>query len=469
MNDEKQQGTVFETKQWMMLIVLTMSSFVVVLDFASMFIPLPTIMGDLGGRLDEATWVIAAFTLTFAVFLHPSAALANIYGERKVFLSGVTIFTIFSIACALAPSMEFLIGARVVLGIGAAMIEASVFALIKSSFSGKKQKLAFKVQGVAFILGALLGTPLSGAITTVLSWEYIFWLNVLVGIVVILITPIVITKSIPVYDQKMQNIAGLFFGGFGLFLLFFSIIEGSQFGWLSPVILASFGGSIVLLFFFVVFELRAQQPLVNLRLFNNRSFALGNFLRWASEFASMGIYFAISDFLQTQIGYSALITGLLLLTVIVGGMFAAPVTESLTKRLDARWLVVPGFLFVAIGTFWLAHVSAETAWVFFLAPLAIAGAGFVAQEDLSVNIRDRDILPEQSDAAWRISYSIFLLGVGLGISVVSAIWQSQLKANINEAEAINEALLSCVVVSLLGAIIALFITSKRKETSNVYK
>ncbi|WP_079529257.1 MFS transporter [Halobacillus hunanensis] len=465
MNNEKQQGTVLEPKQRIMLFVLTMSSFVVVLDSSSMFIPLPTIMKDLGGSLDQATWVIAAFTLSFAVFLHPSAAVANIYGKRKLFLSGVMVFTIFSIACAIAPSMEFLIGARIVLGIGAAMIEASVFALIKTTFTGEKQQLAFKVQGIAFIAGALLGTPLSGAITTFLSWEYIFWLNVLIGIVVILATPYVISKSSPVYDQQMPNMTGLVFGGIGLFLLFFSIIEGAQFGWFSPVILAFFGVSIALLFLFVISELCVQHPLINMRLFH-KSFTLGNFLRWASEFASMGIYFAISDFLQTQIGYSALISGLLLLTVIVGGIVVSPVTELLAKRVDARWLVTPGFLLVAIGTFWLAHVSAETTWVFFLAPLVVAGAGFVAQEDLSVNIRDKNVSTKKSDAAWRISYTIFLLGIGLGVSVVSAIWQSQLMANVKEAEAINGALLSCVLVSLLGAIIGLFVSANRKRVAS---
>lgn len=462
-SDEKQKARYLETKQWMMLIVLTMSSFLVVLDFASMFIPLPTIMEDLGGRLDEATWVIAAFTLSFAVFLHPSAALADFLGKRRMLIAGVTVFTMVSIACALAPSMEFLIGSRAILGIGAAMIEASVYALIKTTFSGEKQKLAFKVQRFAFISGALLGTPLSGAITTGLSWQYIFWLNVLVGAVVILAASQVIPTSASNPDRRMPNIVGLIFGGIGLFLLFFSIIEGPQFGWRSPLILASFGGSVILLVLSMISGLNALHPLINFRLFSIRTFTLGNFLRWVSEFASMGIYFAISDFLQSQLGYSALITGLLLLTVIVGGMVVSPITEPLSKRVDARWLVIPGYLLVAAGTFWLAHVSTETEWVFFLAPLALAGAGFVAQEDLTASIRDRDVSPEQSDAAWRISYMIFLLGIGLGISVVSAVWQSQLIAHIPEAKAANEALLSCVAVSLLGAIMALFISANRKR------
>src|SRR5699024_4198581 len=113
-----------------------------------------------------------------------------------------------------------------------------------------------------------------------------------------------------------------------------------------------------------------------------------------------------------ELGHSAFVTGLLLMSVIIGGMFVSPITEPLSKRVDGRWLVIPGFLLVAGGTFWLAHVSTESGWAFFLAPLAIAGAGFVAQEGPTMGIRDRNVSPEQFDDAWCISYTIFLLGVG---------------------------------------------------------
>ncbi|HEX7065727.1 MAG TPA: MFS transporter [Bacillales bacterium] len=449
-------------QQWTMLVILTLSSFIVVLDFASIFIPLPTIMEDLNGSLDQATWVIAAFTLAFAVFLLPCAALANSLGRRRLFLVGVTVFTVASVACALAPSMEFLVGARVGLGLGAAMIETAVFALIKAAIPGEKQSLAFKVQGTAFIIGGLLGTPLSGVITTSLSWEYIFWLNVMVGVTVILVALRAVPKSEQVQDRQKFDIPGLIFSGSGFFVLFFAIIEGARFGWHSPLILGSFAGSIFLLVLFVLTELRAKEPLIDLSLFDNRLFAVGNSLRWASEFTSMGIYFAISHFLQVQLGYSALVTGLLLMAVIIGGMIVSPITEPLSKRVDGRWLIIPGFLFVAVGSFWLAHVSPESGWTFFLAPLAVAGAGFVAQEGPTINTRDKAVPPEQSDEAWRISYMIFLLGVGLGVSVVSAVWQSQLVSGMTFAGAVNTALLSCIIVALLGAIIAMFLTTKRK-------
>src|SRR5699024_3363485 len=210
-----------------------------------------------------------------------------------------------------------------------------------------------------------------------------------------------------------------------------------------------------------------------------------------------------------ELGHSAFVTGLLLMSVIIGGMFVSPITEPLSKRVDGRWLVIPGFLLVAGGTFWLAHVSTESGWAFFLAPLAIAGAGFVAQEGPTMGIRDRNVSPEQFDDAWCICYTIFLLGVGLGVAVVSAVWQSQFASNMKEflsgadlpagvadkisvilfdggisgdpaseisgpdtvqqliqltfADAVNTALLSCVLIAFLGAFIGLFLTSNRKN------
>lgn len=509
-NTEKEidESTRLSKTQWIMLITLTVSSFLVVLDFASIFIPLPTIMEDLGGTLNQATWVIVAFVLFFTVCLLPSAALVDYFGGRQLFLSGITIFSLASVACGFAPSTEFLIGARTVLGIGAALIEVSVFALIKAVIPEEIQGQALKVQGIAFIAGGLLGTPLSGVITTGLSWEFIFWLNVLVSVVVLPMALRVIPKSDSIQSPRRFDITGVIFSAAGLFFLFFAIIEGTRFGWNSPVILSSFGVAVVLLVLFGVMELRVQDPILDFNLFKNRLFSVGNILRWASEFTSMGIYFAISHYFQVQLGHSALLTGLLLLSVIIGGILVSPVTEPLAKRVDARWLIAPGFLLVAGGTFWLAHVSSETEWIFFLAPLAIVGAGFVAQEDPTINARDRNIPSERSEAAWRISYIVFLLGIGLGVSVVSAVWQSRFMSNMREAlgadlppnvsgkistlidggmsgrpaaeisgseaiqqliqvgfaDAVNVALISCFIVAIMGAILALFFTSNWKNT-----
>src|SRR5699024_7013588 len=144
--------------------------------------------------LDEVTWVLAAFVLVFAVGVLPCGVLAERPGRRRLFLAGLAVFTAASLACALAPSMAFLIGARAVLGLGAAMIEAAVFALVGGNFTGERRRRAFRMQGMGFVLGALVAPVLSGAITTGLSWEYIFWLNVAAGLALLLATTLVVAE-----------------------------------------------------------------------------------------------------------------------------------------------------------------------------------------------------------------------------------------------------------------------------------
>ncbi len=348
---------------------------------------------------------------------------------------------------------------------------------------------------------------ISGAIITLFSWEYIFWLNVIVGIVVFLLALWVIPYTPQKEEFLKLDIVGLLLGGGGLFLVFFGITEGTRIEWNSPFLLVFFIAAIVLFFLFIIVERRVKNPLIDIDLFKDRLFGVGNILRGASEFTSMGIYFVVSHFIQVQIGYSALFTGLLLMSVIVGGLAAGAVTEPLAKKVDGRWLIITGFLIVAGGTFWLAHITPDTTWVFFIAPLAVAGAGFSAQESPTLTIRDKNVPSQKADSAWRISYSVFLIGIGLGVSVVSAIWQSQfiskIQDNLSQADlssevvdktlsillngrisgdpsssitgssgakeiiqmtfssAVNSALIGCVAVALLGGGIALFFSDKK--------
>jgi EmrB/QacA subfamily drug resistance transporter len=496
-------------RRWATLVILTLSTFIVTLDSAVVFIALPAILQDLGGTLDEATWVIAAFVLSFAVFLLPFGRLADIYGRRFLFMSGIVVFALASLGCALAPSMEFLIGARVVQGIGAAMVEPTVLAIIKATFPSERLGLAFGVQGIAAVLGAAFGPILGGIITTALSWEYIFLLNVPVGVVAVAGALLVVPESRAEGVSRRLDLPGLLFSGTSVFFLVFAIVEGERFGWGSVTILGSFVAAAVLLALFIITELRVRVPLVDLTLFKDRLFAVGNVLRGVVEFATLGLFFPLALFLQIQLGHSPLDTGLLLLPLIVASFFTSPLAGALSDRVDVRLIVVPGFVVVAVGIFWVAHLSPETGWKFFIAPLAIAGAGLGALEAPTVSATLRNVPTAQSGIASSVSYTTFLIGLELGVAVVGAVLQSQLVANVKDAlsganlppgvaeeisslseggvsgqpaaqisgpgaariqgliegafaAAVNTALFSCVAVALLGAVVALFFSSNRK-------
>ena len=494
---------------WAALVILTLSTFIVVLDATVVNITVPAILEDLDGTLAQSTWVLAGFILSFAALLLVFGKLADIYGRRILFVSGVVVFTLASLACALSPSIEFLIGARVVQGVGAAMVEPAVLALIKATFPPQKLGLAFGVQGIAAGLAASLGPTVGGLITTSLSWEYIFFLNLPVGIVAIVGALAVIPESRAEGASRRLDLPGLLFSGAGIFLLVFAIIEGEKLGWGSAAILGSFAGAAVLLALFFIAESRVREPLVPLSLFKDRLFAVGNVLRAVTEFGVLGVFFALALFLQIQLGYSALQTGLVLLPLVAASLVVSPVAGSLSDRVDARWLVVPGLLLVAGGTFWLAHVSPQTEWTFFIAPLTVSGVGLSMLYGPTTSTTLRNVPTEQSGVASSISYAAFLLGSELGLALVGAVLQSQLAANVRDslsgtdlpagtvekisssitgggfgestvqtggpgavqiqglieeafADAVNTAFLGCAAVALLGAVLAMFFSPTGK-------
>jgi MFS family permease len=386
------------------------------------------------------------------------------------------------------------------------MLEPAARAVIRSTFSPEQHRVAFGLQRASVFAGAALGPILSGCITTVFSWRYLFWLNLLLAATVVAGAVLLLPASRASQTGRRFDLPGLLLGAPGLFFLMFPLIEGARLGWRSPAVVGSFVLSGILLALFVVTERQVRDPLAPLMLFHDRLFAVGNMLRGVTEFASLGVFFVLSHFLQVQLGYSALVTGLLLMSIIGGALVTSPIAEALVGRVDVRWLVIPGFVLVAMGTFWVAHVSPETGWVFFIAPLAVAGAGFGALESPTTSAMQRHIMPAQEEAAWRVSYTVYLLGIGLGVAVVSAVWQNQLVEYVHEtlfrinlppamvnrfvssvlaggsrgsgtayiealiqqafAHAINAALLSCVAVAVLGAIVALFFSSGQVHGNN---
>lgn len=449
-------------RQWTTLVVLTSSMFIIVLDVTVVLIALPAIRQDLGGSLDVATWVPGAFILTFAGLLLLFGKIADIYGRRRLFVIGMTVFTAASGAAALAPSLEFLIGARVVQGIGAAIVEPAIIAVIKATFPADRLGLAFGVEGQAAGLASVFGPIVGGLLTTTLGWEYIFVINVPIGIVAIAAASVLIPESRDEHISRSIDVAGAVCSGAGLFALVFAIVEGQRYGWASPPIIGAFVASVALWMLFIVAERRARNPLVDLELFRDRLFSVGCFLRGASEFLSAGIFIPLVFFLQTQLGYSPLQTGLLLLPMIAGALAAGPLAGAASDRVDLRWPIIPGFLLGAGGLFWLAHLDPHTSWTFFLAPITVMGAGLGALYGPTTSGSLRNIPTERSGIASAVSYAAITIGFELGIAVTSVVLQSQ-GGHTTPAEAANAAILACAAMAALGALAAPLFTSNRTK------
>lgn len=487
--DDQSNALRFDWRQRTTLAMLSVTSFVVIFNAAALPIPLPSIMEDFGATLDEMTWVFAAFVIVFAVLLLPCARLGDRYGRRRLFLTGAVVIVLASVTCALALSLGALIAAQAVLGAGAAMVEPAIYATITATIPPPLQSRAFRLQTVGVFAGAGLGPVLSGLVTTGLSWEFVFWLDALLATVALIGAWWILPESHNPHHRPRRSALATAAGSIGVVALMAGIIEGARLGWGdSWVIVSLFAVSAIAVLLFVTIQARSRKRLVDSALFQHRRFIVGNVARALTEFTSLAIFFALSHFLQVQLGYSALAAGTLLMVIIAATITTAPIASAFNGRVDVRWLILPGFALVAAATFWTAHVSPETHWTFFIAPLALFGAGIGALEEPAQNATHADLPSEAKEPGWRVAYVTYLLGIALGVAVVSAVWQTYLVANLPArsfsqgipgdvgepaifAAAVNTALLSCVIAAALGLLIAVFLspTSREKTISqNVY-
>ncbi|XRQ09909.1 DHA2 family efflux MFS transporter permease subunit [Actinomadura welshii] len=431
----EKRATPLTGTQWTVLALLTLCMFLVVLDATVVLIALPAIMSDLDGTLTSATWIPAGFALAFAAFLLMFGKLTDVHGRRRMFVVGLVLFTVASLAAGLAPSMEFLIGARVVQGVGAAIIEPAIIALIKASFPADRLGLAFGVEGLAAGLAGAGGPIVGGLLATTLSWRYIFFINLPIGVLAIVAAYLLISESRDEGADRRLDLAGVLLSGSGLFALVFGIVQGTEYGWGSAPIITSFAAAAVLLVLFVVVEGRVANPLLDLSLFRYRLFAVGNYLRGAVEFISLAIFFPLVLFLQVGLGYTPLRAGLTLLPFIVGAVIASPLAGSLSDRVDLRWPVVPGMFASAAALFWLAHLSPGSGWAELIAPLFASGLALGTLYGPTTSGSLKEIPTEKAGVASAVSYGAVLIGFELGIAVTSSVLQSRFAGELEDAPA----------------------------------
>ena len=420
-------------RQWLTLAVLTLSTFLVLLDASVVNVALPQIVGDLDGTLDQATWVVAGFILAFAAPLVLFGKLGDVFGRRRLFVLGVAVFALASLGCALAPSMGFLIAARVGQGVGGAMLEPATLALIKATFPRERLGLAFGVQGITAGVATAVGPTLGGALTTSFSWRWIFLINVPVGIVAIAAIFLAVAESRADGASRRIDVPGFLLSGAGVFFLVFALVEGQRLGWGSAPILGSLAASAFSFVAFVLVERRVRNPLVDLSLFGDRLFAVGNALRGVTLFVLLAAVFVLPLYWQTQLGYSALQAGLVLLPLSVVSFFLSPIAGSLADKVDVRWLVGSGFLAVAASALWLSRLTPESGWAFFAAPLALFGSGLAFLFAPTVTATLRNVPDEKSGVASGVSFTAGEIGAALGVAVAAAVLQNRLPANAEEA------------------------------------
>jgi EmrB/QacA subfamily drug resistance transporter len=362
------------TKQRWILVLAALAAFMTALDTLVVTTALSTIRRDLGASVEQLEWTVNAYNLSFAVLLMTAAALGDRFGRRRFFAIGIVLFVVASAACGLAPSVGALIVARAVQGAGAALVTTLGLALVGAAFSPERRGAAlgifFAVNGLAVAGGPLVG----GAVTQGIAWEWIFWLNVPIGLAVI---PLVLTRmpeSRGPYSRL--DLPGLALVSGGVLGLVWGLVRGNDAGWGSFEVVGALAGGLALLVAFVAVELRTRAPMLPMRFFRSRAFSAGN---GAIFFAVGGLYCAVffmAQFLQTGLGDDPLGAGLRLLPWTATLFFVSPVAGKLVDRFGERPFLVIGPLLQAAGMGWIALIAtAGMSYGELIAPLVIAGVG----------------------------------------------------------------------------------------------
>ncbi|MGH3147757.1 MAG: MFS transporter, partial [Rubrobacter sp.] len=313
------------------------------------------------------------------------------------------------------------------------MLTPSTLSLIKATFPPDKLGLAFGVEGVTAGVATAIGPVVGGVLTTALSWQWIFLMNVPVGVAAVAAALLAVPESRDEGASRRVDVPGALLSGGGVFFLVFALIEGEKLGWGSAAILGSLAASAVMFFAFVLVERRVREPLVDLSLFGDRLFATGNVLRGLVLFVLLATVFVLPLYWQTQLGYTALQSALVLLPLSVVSFFVSPVAGSLADRIDVRWLVGLGFVLTAASVLWLSRFSAESGWSYFVTPLAFFGVGLALLLAPTITATLRNVPEGKSGVASGIATASGEIGSALGLAVVAAILQNRLLAGIQDS------------------------------------
>jgi EmrB/QacA subfamily drug resistance transporter len=401
--------------------IVSVALFMVVLDNLVVSVALPTIHRELGASIQQLEWTVNAYVLAYAVLLLTGAALGDRFGRKRMFLLGLGLFTLASAGAALARSTDLLIAARAVQGAGAAVVTPLTLTLLAEAFPAERRGIAIGVwsgiSGVAVALGPLVG----GAVVQGISWHWIFWINVPIGLVVIPLALRWLSESRGPYGKL--DLRGLALASGGLFGIVFGLVRAQSLGWTSAAILLSLGAGAALLACFVAWERRAPEPMLPMQFFAKRSFAVTNVASLAMYFGMFGSIFFLSQYMQNVLHNSPFQAGLKLLVWTGGTMVVAPLAGVFSERLGSRPFMFAGLSLQAGALAWLnLMTSTHLAYSRMLVPFFMAGAGMALVFAPSANAILASVRAEQAGQASGANNMIREVGGVLGVAVLASVF-----------------------------------------------
>jgi EmrB/QacA subfamily drug resistance transporter len=443
--------------------ITSIGLFMVTLDNLVVTTALPVIRRDLHANLQQLEWTVNAYTLTFAVLLLTGAALGDRFGRRRIFSLGIALFTIGSAASALAQSPTTLIIARAVQGGGAAMVTPLTLTILSAAVSKERRGVALGAWGGIGGLAVAVGPIVGGAIVQGISWQWIFWLNVPIGLALAPLARIRLVESRGADGQL--DLGGLLIASAGLFAIVWGLVRANQQGWTSPEIVGTLAGGVVLVVAFVIYELRSRAPMLPIRYFRNATFSGANAASLFMFFGMFGSVFLLAQFFQTVQGLSPLDAGLRILPWTAMPILVAPTAGALSDRINGRTLMAIGLALQGIGLLWIGHVTSPTApYSAFIVPFILSGVGMGMFFAPVANVVLSSVSAREEGKASGANNAIRELGGVLGVTVLASIFAhwGGYTSGTSFVAGLTPAITVGGAVVLAGAVVAALIPARRR-------
>jgi EmrB/QacA subfamily drug resistance transporter len=436
----------------------------VVLDMLVVATALNTIRHDLGASLGQLEWTVNAYTLTFAVLLMTASAIGDRFGRRRVFAAGLGLFVVASAGCALAPGVGWLIAARAVQGTGAAMIMPLALAVLNAAVPPQRRGWAMGIFGAVTSLAVVVGPVLGGAITQGIAWQWIFWLNVPIGLVAI---AAVLRRLDESYGPRAAlDLPGLALGIGAALGLVWGLVRGTSAGWGSPDVAGALAGGAALVVVFTRWELHARAPMLPMRLFGSRGFAAGNAVTFFLNASTTGAVFFMAQFLQVSLGQDPLEAGLRLLPWGVAPFLIAPRAGRLADQIGDRPLILTGLILQAAALAGIAVVAAlHQGYAEMLAPLIISGAGLALAIPAATKAVVGSVPPGDIGKASGAFTAMRQLGGAFGVAILAAVFTTA--GSYASAGAFSDGFAAAIAaaagLALAGGLAALALPGRRHQ------
>jgi EmrB/QacA subfamily drug resistance transporter len=463
-----------ENRRWWTLVAVSFGLFMIMLDNTVVNVALPSIRSDLGISVSELEWVVNAYALTFGVLLLSGGKLADLLGRRTIFIAGLVIFTGASLWCGLAGGAASLIAARTVQGVGAALMNPATLSIITATFPPRQRGTAIGIWAGVSALALAIGPLVGGLLTERISWSWIFFVNIPVGVLAIVAARLFVDESKDTSREQRLDLPGLVSSGIGLFALTYGLIETNTHAWGSSRVLGLLAIAAVSLTAFVVIEMRGRVPMLDLSLFRNPTFTGANTVMGLVGLAMFGIFFFNSLYLQNVLGYSAIKTGATFLPMTLLIILVAPLAGRISDRIGPRWPMSAGMTMLTGSLLLFGTLDEHSTFWNILPGLLVGGFGMAITMAPTTAAAMSSVPVDKAGVGSAVINSMRQVGGSLGIAIMGTLVAGSISVASTSpdygaqfVEGYHRALQVGAALLLSGAVIAVLTIGRKRKPETV--